>query len=154
MSDWNVDDAGVAAKAAADARSEIDALRAANRDLQDWYESTKAELEKARARVAELERDVEELEYLDAEAAVGAELAADEIMRLKAKLEELEALQAPVILRKQAEAVEQCWTDIAEMVFSTDVRTPQGALNQAARHCADYALRLRQQAEAAGRAGR
>jgi hypothetical protein len=39
MSDWNVDDAGVAAKAAADARSEIDALRAANRDLQDWKDS-------------------------------------------------------------------------------------------------------------------
>ena len=59
----------------------------------------------------------------------------------------------PYVLRKQAEAVEQCWTDIAEMVFSTEVRTPEGALNQAARHCADYALRLRQQADEAEQAG-
>ncbi|MFB2350941.1 hypothetical protein, partial [Priestia megaterium] len=59
------------------------------------------------ARVAELERDVAYLEYLAAEVRKGAELAADEIASLKAKLEELEALRAPIILRKQAEAVEQ-----------------------------------------------
>lgn len=59
----------------------------------------------------------------------------------------------PYVLRKQAEAVEQCWSDIAEMVFSTEVRTPEGAFTKAARHCADYALRLRKQAEAAERAG-
>ena len=69
-------------------------------------------------------------------------------------VEELEALRAPIILRKQAEAVEQCWTDIAEMAFSTEVRTPEGAFTKAAGYCADYSLRLRQQAEAAGRAGR
>ena len=64
----------------------LDALRAANRDLQDWYESTKAELEKARARVAELERDVAELEYLDSEGREGAEMASEEIARLRSKL--------------------------------------------------------------------
>jgi DNA repair exonuclease SbcCD ATPase subunit len=89
-----------------DTLDKLDALRATNRDLQDRYENTSVELRKARVRVAELERDVAYLEYLDAEVRKGAELAADEIASLKAKLEELEALRAPVILRKQAEALE------------------------------------------------
>jgi hypothetical protein len=67
------------------------------------------------------------------------------------------ALGSPVseaaILRLQAEAVEQCYSDIGEMVFSPEVRTPQGALNKAAGHCADYVQRLRQQADEAERAG-
>jgi tRNA C32,U32 (ribose-2'-O)-methylase TrmJ len=54
-----------------DTLDKLDALRA-------LYESTSVELRKALVRVAELERDVEELE----------------------------ALRAPVILRKQAEALE------------------------------------------------
>ena len=45
-----------------DTLDKLDALRA-------LYESTSVELRKARARVAELERDVAYLEYLDAEAA-------------------------------------------------------------------------------------
>ena len=69
-------------------------------------------------------------------------------------VEELEALRAPIILRKQAEAVEQCWTDIADMALSPDVLTPEVAFFKAARYCADYSLRLRKQSEAAGRAGR
>ena len=62
-----------------DTLDNLDALRA-------LYESTKAELEKARARVAELERDVEELECLDAEGREGAEMASEEIARLRSKL--------------------------------------------------------------------
>ena len=143
----------IVAEALATTQAENEALRA---QLKETEEKGRVLMDMSRdlkARVAELERDVEELEYLDTEAAVGAELAADEIMRLKAKLEELEALRAPIILRKQAEAVEQCWTDIAEMAFSTEVRTPEGAFTKAAGYCADYSLRLRQQAEAAGRPG-
>lgn len=108
-----------------DTLDKLDALRATNSDLLALYESTRVELGKARAPVAELKRDVAKLE----------------------------ALRAPVILRKQAEAVEQCWTDIADMASSADVLTPEVAFFKAARYCADYSLRLRQQAEAAERTG-
>lgn len=97
----------IVAEALATTQAENEALRA---QLKETEEKGRVLMDMSRdlkARVAELERDVAELEYLDAEGREGAELAADEIMRLKAKLEELEALRAPIILRKQAEAVDE-----------------------------------------------
>jgi benzoyl-CoA reductase/2-hydroxyglutaryl-CoA dehydratase subunit BcrC/BadD/HgdB len=76
-----------------------------------------------------------------------------ELGKARARVSELATKASePYVLRKQAEAVEQCWSDIAEMVFSTEVRTPEGAFTKAAGYCAEYSLRLRKQAEAAERA--
>jgi hypothetical protein len=78
-----------------------------------------------------------------------------ELGKARARVSELATKASePYVLRKQAEAVEQCWSDIAEMVFSTEVRTPEGAFTKAAGYCAEYSLRLRKQAEAAERAVR
>jgi len=59
-------------------KSEIEALKAANRDLQDWFDDARATAENAQARVAEMEADDNALDKM----------------------------RGAFIIRKQAEAVE------------------------------------------------
>lgn len=126
------------------AHAEIKQLKQANFTKGDLAIEWKVKLDKAQAKVAELE-----------ELASKRPNAHDRDLRIEYALwaDGIGSSSCAYILRKQAEAVEQVCSDIGEMVFSPEVRTPQGALCKAADHCQGYAKRLRQQADDTEKAG-
>jgi len=122
-------------------QAENEALKAANRDLQDWFDDARTTAEKAQARVAELEA-VLGIAWSNhcLEAQEWPQLA-DALLR--------GASSEDFILRKQAEAVEAAVYELTPGHYGPP-DDPSPEFNAACEMCAEfsgYAQRLRQQAD-------
>jgi|GEM_PF-1163725 len=134
---------------------EIEQLLAANRDLQDWFDDARSEVEQLRARVAELEefaffvqlsaeRELDP-DYVPPRTEAAIKVLLDEARKITGEDESCDYVNA-WLLRKQAEAVEdfgQPFDLVHRMVSSRKV----------AEDAREYAQRLRQQDDDAEKAG-
>ena len=117
---------------------EIEALKAANRDLQDWFDDARATAERAQARVAELEYA---LSYLREPWDLGQILGAETRRRVEFADAALAGNKTDAwLLRKQAEAVDEAIVYALRAVgnvdpFEVDIH----------KFAHDYAQRLRPQ---------
>ena len=131
---YYVDEVSLIKRMLADAQTENKAMKAANRDLQDWFDDARATAEQAHARVAELEHSLTELiqhysETWDRPILQRAEAARN-------------GSGCPWLLRKQAEAVEGAEAE-CDFYYLEGSDTP--AISFQGLH--EYAQRLRQQAD-------
>jgi len=109
---------------------QIDQLKAANRDLQDWFDDARATAEQARARVARLFSAIVEFQrlawraldadYIDKHVERSMSELLPQAARITGEVDPDDIDPSPFVLRKQAEAVEAMAKRLQEAADKAD----------------------------------